>query len=168
MRPPHHDNMAELKDWIPLISQLGIPALVAATVTAIMNWLLEKRRGRREANNRSFELARDGAREFARLAAIYWLKDRSEDDPKSETQIMLVQQDILVDVAACIELCPDADRDEIETALDELVRFGTGGDFQVVTRKSDLPRVRQIAGAAARLRKALAYSRRRLLEQKGY
>ena len=152
--------------WLTLGGQLGLPALVAAAVTFFLNRRLERIRGRREINTRTFDAARDNAREFARLTSRYWVHDRTTQDVDDETQILLAQNDVLVDVANALELVLDADRDEIETAIDELLRFGTGGNFQSAERKADIARAQRIPGAAARLRQALMASRRRLLERR--
>lgn len=154
--------------WVTLIAQLGIPALVAAGVTFFLNRRLERLKGQREINSRIFDSARDNVRDFAKLTSAYWLRDRSERDAEDETSIMLVQSDVLVDVAAVLSLVLEEHKAEIETALDELVRFGTGGDFQSADRKSDIARAQKMPGAAARLRNALIGARRALLQKKNH
>lgn len=154
---------------LQLVGQLGIPALVAAVVTFIFNRTLEKSRGRREINSRVFESAREEVRKLAQASAVYWLRDWNPDDPKDETLITLLQEDTLAEVGAAIDLIEDGAREEIETALDELIRFVTGGDFQKgQDRTMDLSRARRIPGAASRLRRALMTARRELLDKRGH
>jgi hypothetical protein len=154
--------------WLLLISQLGVLALVAAIVTFLLNRRLERLRGRREISTRTFDSARDNVREFASLTSAYWLRGRSDQDPEDEAKIILVQEDVLVDVGAALILALPEDQPLIEVAIDELLRFGTGGDFQGVDRGADIARARRIPGAAARLRHALITARRNLLERRSY
>lgn len=137
-------------------------------MTYIFNVKLEARRGRREMNTKLFDAARDGVRVFAELCSLYWIRERSPNDPEIETRIVLVQADILVDVSAAVEISPLDKKEDLEAALDDLVRFGTGGDFQSVDRGTDLIRANRIVGAAARLRRELLASRRELLKIAGH
>ena len=75
---------------------------------------------------RVFDSARDSVREFAKLTAGYWLHDRTERDHADEMSILLCQSDVLIDVAAVLSLVLDEHKVEIETAIDELIRIGTG------------------------------------------
>lgn len=157
--------MSSAHAWLTLIGQLGVPALVAALVTFFLNRRLERLRGRRELNTRVFDSARDNVREFARLTSAYWSRNRSDGDVEDETKILLAENDVRVDVAAIVELSPTVDKADIEAAIDDLIESATGGDYQSSERKADIPRIHRIAAAAARLRKALMLSRRRLMEK---
>lgn len=152
--------------WLTLLGQLGVPALVAAGVTFLLNRRLERLRGRRELNTRVFDSARDNIRDLARLTSAYWSHDRSPADPEDETKILMIESDVRVDVAAVLEFALPEAKDEIESAIDDLIEAGTGGDYQSIDRKADIGRVRRIAGAAARLRGALLKARRNLIEKR--
>lgn len=155
-------------DAFEWITRLGIPALVAAVVTFVLNRRLESMRGRREINSRTFDSARESVGKFSELTALYWIRDRQITDAEAETRILLAQADLLICVAAAVELIPEGEQEPLQTALDDLLRFGTGGQFQTSDRLADIARSQRIPAAAAQLRSHLLKARRALQARKGH
>ena len=156
--------------WINLIpswGQLIVPAVVAAIVTFLLNRRLESRRGKRELNSRAFDTARESVAKFAELTSLYWTRGSNESDVERETRIMLAESDLRINVTDAIELVSSANHELLQTAFDDLLRFGTGGQFQSSGRNADIARCRRISGAAALLQGQLVRERRSLLSRKG-
>ena len=154
--------------WLVIVSQLGVPALVAAIVTFILNGRLESRRGKRDLNSRAFEAARGSVAKFSEQTSLYWSKKHSNSDTENETRIMLAESDLRNNVSEAIELVAAPNQEPLQTALDDLLRFGTGGQFQSSGRPADVGRVRLIAGAASQLHGHLLKQRRTLMDSCGH